>query len=224
LSKPLSNLLGGIGPMVLVYKISTFVNIVDVFTMQTYEIDQMVYWKHQFGALCGRDRLVPFIVLNIENTDYEVNVSRAAARQKFKMVQVELARASDFGKNDKTFIVNTHLGEILNYNDTVLCYDMDAMNMMELDEMENCNRPIPQVIIVKKTFPKFRKAQKDRVWKLKHLKIEAVDDKNIHEKKYKKGKATTAGNKDMEMFKAQIEDDPELRSQINLYRVSAFKS
>jgi nonsense-mediated mRNA decay protein 3 len=33
LSKPLSKLLGGIGPMVLVYKISTFVNIVDVFTM-----------------------------------------------------------------------------------------------------------------------------------------------------------------------------------------------
>lgn len=46
LSKPLSTLLGGIGPMVLVYKISTFVNIVDVFTMQTYEIDQQVYWKY----------------------------------------------------------------------------------------------------------------------------------------------------------------------------------
>lgn len=39
LPKPLSNLLGGIGPMVLVYKISTFVHIVDVFTMRTYEID-----------------------------------------------------------------------------------------------------------------------------------------------------------------------------------------
>jgi len=27
------------------------------------------------------------------------------------MVQVEVARASDFGHNDRTFIVNTHLGE-----------------------------------------------------------------------------------------------------------------
>ena len=40
LPRALSKELGGIGPLVLVYKISTFVNIVDVLTMQTYEIDQ----------------------------------------------------------------------------------------------------------------------------------------------------------------------------------------
>lgn len=72
--------------MVLVYKISTFVNIVDIFTMRTYEVDQINYWKHHFTAMCGRDRLTEFIVMNIENTDYDVNVSRAAARQRFKMV------------------------------------------------------------------------------------------------------------------------------------------
>ena len=80
LPKTLSNLLGGIGPLVLVYKISTFVHIVDVFTMQTYEVDQVTYWKYPFTALCGRDRLTEFVVLNIENTDFEVNVSRAAAK------------------------------------------------------------------------------------------------------------------------------------------------
>lgn len=137
-------------------------------------------------------------------------MSRAAARQKFKMVQVEIARESDFGKNDKTFIVNTHLGEILNYNDTVLAYDMDAMNMMELDEMANCNKAVPQIIIVKKTFPKFRKAQRERMWKLKHLEVEHEDENNIH-KKEKKGKGPRP-NRDLEMFKTQIEDDPELRS------------
>ncbi len=45
------------------------------------------------------------------------------------MVQVEVARAADFGRNNKTFIVNTHLGEVLNYNDTVLAYDLDAINL-----------------------------------------------------------------------------------------------
>ena len=39
LPKPLSILLGGLGPLVLVYKISTFVHVVDVFTMRTHEID-----------------------------------------------------------------------------------------------------------------------------------------------------------------------------------------
>lgn len=86
LPKSLSKELGGIGPMVLVYKISTFVHIVDVNTMKTYEIDQQTYWKYQFNALCGRDRLKEFVVINIENTDFDMNVSRAAARQKFKMV------------------------------------------------------------------------------------------------------------------------------------------
>lgn len=129
------------GPLVLVYKISTFVNIVDVLTMKTYEMDGNQYWKHQFKALCGRDRLSEFIVLNIENTDFgdSLNVSRAAAKQRFKMVQVEIARVSDYGVNDQTFIVNTHLGEILNYNDTVLGYDMEAINVAELDGLENEN-------------------------------------------------------------------------------------
>jgi nonsense-mediated mRNA decay protein 3 len=151
-----------------------------------------------------------------------VNVSRAAARQKFKMVQVEVARATDFGKNDKTFIVNTHLGEILNYNDTVLAYDLDAMNMMELDIMDSCNKSVPQVIIVKKTFPKFRKAQRERVWKLKNLAIEAIDDKNMHGKDKKTGKFKEKTDKDLEMFKDQIEDEMDLRGQINLYRVIIF--
>ena len=107
--------------------------------------------------MCGRDRLQEFVVRDIENTDFDVNVSRAASRQKFKMVQVELVRANDYGKNDTTLIVNTHLGELLNYNDTVLGYDMENMNMMELEEMENNGVRIPLVVVVKKTYPKFRK-------------------------------------------------------------------
>ncbi len=39
LPKRFSKELGGIGPLVLVYKISTFVHIVDVLTMQTCEVD-----------------------------------------------------------------------------------------------------------------------------------------------------------------------------------------
>lgn len=39
LPKSLGKELGGIGPLVLVYKISTFVHIVDILTMKTHEID-----------------------------------------------------------------------------------------------------------------------------------------------------------------------------------------
>ena len=157
LPKSLSKLLGGIGPMVLVYKISKFVHIVDIKTMQTFEIDKMTYWKHSFKAVLSRERMSEFVVLNIENVDTDFNSSRAALRQRFRQVQVEIARKEDFGRNDKTFIVNTHLGEILNFNDTVLAYDMERANISDIDEYSKVDNLVPEVIIVKKTFPKFRK-------------------------------------------------------------------
>ena len=120
----LSKALGGIGPLILVYKITTAVHIVDVHTMRTHEIDSTNYWKFMFKALCGRELLTRFIVLNVEEVDFDVNTSRAAARQKFRMVRLEVARESEFGVVDRTFIVNTHLGEFINFNDTVWGYDL----------------------------------------------------------------------------------------------------
>lgn len=66
LPKELSKLLGGIGPIVLVYKISKFIHIVDINSMQTFEVDGMAYWKTPFKALLTRDRLSEFIVMDIE--------------------------------------------------------------------------------------------------------------------------------------------------------------
>lgn len=161
--------------------------------MRTYEIDQNTYWKFGFTALCGRDRLSEFIVLNIENTDHDTNVSRGALKQRFKMVQVEVARVADFGHNDKTFIINTHLGETLNYNDTVLGFDLDAINLMQLDEMENDKMiSVPPIVLVKKTYPRFRRRQKHRLWKLKHLdKVDAAGEEEGDKKKKGHGKDNT---------------------------------
>lgn len=122
--------------MVLVYKISKFVHIVDIRTMQTFEIDEKHYWKHEFKATLSRDRLSEFVVINIENVDNDFNSSRAAVRQKFRQVQVEIARKEDFGVNDRTFIVNTHLGEILNFNDTVLAYDLITNQLSDIADFQ----------------------------------------------------------------------------------------
>ena len=78
-------------------------------------------------------------------------------------------RKEDFGVNDRTFIVNTHLGEILNFNDTVLAYDLLQCNISDLEEYEKVDKYLPDIVIVKKTFPKYRKNQKSRYWKLKHF-------------------------------------------------------
>jgi len=78
--KALSRGLGGMGPMVLVYKISKFVHVVDIKTMQTFEIDKAAYWKHCFKATLSRERMSEFVVINIENVDNDFNSSRAAIR------------------------------------------------------------------------------------------------------------------------------------------------
>lgn len=59
--------------------------------------------------------------------------------------------------NDHTFIVNTHLGEILNFNDTVLAYDLEQANKSDIDEFVSGNQSLPEIVIVRKTFPKLRK-------------------------------------------------------------------
>jgi hypothetical protein len=139
------------------------------------------------------------------------------------MVQVEVARLSDFGHNDRTFIINTHLGEQLNYNDTVLGFDLDAINLMQLEDMEfNRELQVPPIVLVKKTYPKYRKRRKHRLWKLKHLpKEEGVDEdaEAVATKGKKKGKDSNQRNeKDYQMFLQDIEEDPEIRQQIDLYR------
>ena len=149
--------------------------------MQTFEIDKMNFWKDSFRACLSRERMSEFIVLNIENMDNDFNSSRAAVRQKFRQVQVEIARSTDFGVNDKTYIVNTHLGEILNFNDTVLGYDLEQASLSGLDQYHETNRYVPEIVLVKKTFPKLRRRQKNRYWKLKHFEKQAEDLENNHD-------------------------------------------
>lgn len=226
LPKPLVKALGGIGPLVLIYKMTTHVHMVDIHTMQTHEIDAPTYWKHMFKAMCGRERLTEFRIINIEDVEFDVNTSRAAAKQKFAMVRVEVCRADDYGQHDKTFLINTHLGRFIDYNDTVLGYDLNQMTMQELEDYENDSsnkKKLPDIVLVRKCFPKIRKRQNTRIWKLEHLEKEGINDNNIWEgKKGKKNKGAEQADAKMDAdyndFLQDIEEDPEMRQNINLYR------
>ena len=46
-------------------------------------------------------------------------------------------RKEDFGVNENCFIVNTHLGEILNFNDTVLGYDLEQSAKSGLEDFRS---------------------------------------------------------------------------------------
>ena len=151
--------------------------------------------------------------MNIENVNNNLNESRAAIRNKMRQIQVEVARKEDFGVNDNTFIVNTHLGEILNFNDTVLGYDLEQQCISDLDEHEKIDSRMQSVVLVRKTYPRYRKRQRNRMWKLKHFDdlkkddIDMVDDdeEEVKEqakqsKKQKKKEQKKDQNKDYQLF------------------------
>lgn len=73
LPKIISKKYGGIGPMVLCYKISQYVHIVDPKTMHTIEVDKATYWQSPFKAELSRERLSEFVVIGIENIDNDMN-------------------------------------------------------------------------------------------------------------------------------------------------------
>ena len=150
-----------------------------------------------------------------------------------------MARKEDFGVNDRTFIVNTHLGEILNFNDTVLGYDLIQSNTSDLEEHAKVDKYLPEIVLVKKTYPKFRKRQRNRFWKLKHFEDNKQENQEMQEedpedeavkptqekKKSKKQLKRDARQerdirkeKDYELFLQDIEDDPEFRASVNLYK------
>ena len=79
---------------------------------------------------------------------------------------------------------------------------------------------MPDLVVVRKCFPKVRKAQKKRIWKLKNLNMEEKGENNIHARKSKKATQEETGDRDMKIFMNDIEEDPELRANINLYKVS----
>lgn len=73
-----------------------------------------------------------------------------------------MRRVKDIGVTDQTYIVYTHLGEILGYNDTVLGYDLAALNINQMieDDMKGSKKDIPDLVLVRKIFPKYRKKNK----------------------------------------------------------------
>lgn len=213
---------------------------VDVMTMETQQIDVALYYQYPFKGIMSRKQLTEFIVIGIESPEFDPNETRTAKREKLRCVQVELVRVSDLGKNNNSYLVHTHLGEKLNYNDSVLCYDIEQANLPEdiRDGMSNMRKDAPDVVVVKKHYPRYRKKARQRYWKLERMPMKNEenidydenkpdDNEKLTTKKAKKAKNNRNLKKrkiekdyqdDFEQFLRDLEDDPDMRSTINMYK------
>jgi nonsense-mediated mRNA decay protein 3 len=67
---------------------------------------------------------------------------------------VQIARASDLGKNDTIFTVKTHIGWRLNPGDHVLGYDLCNVNSCNNHDLESYGQrhELPDAVLVKKKY------------------------------------------------------------------------
>ena len=190
--------LGGMPSLMLVSKVTTAVHLVDPLTARTTEIQGTEFWKYPFPAVLHRKNLSEFVVLDVEI-------------DQGKMYSVEMARAEDLGVNDERVTVRSHLGHILKPGDHCEGYDMRRVNLSGSND-EVVESDHVDVVIARKIWPS--KKTKKRNWTLKRLKAEKQQDVD-----------TDKEDADMEEFKRDLEMNPEMRREINLYKAkNAFNN
>ncbi|CAK8566686.1 unnamed protein product [Lathyrus sativus] len=196
--------LGNIGPIVICTKVTNSIALLDPHTLKFGFLDADQYWRTSFKSLLTSRQLVEYIVLDIEPVSPEVIIGGT----KYVLADAQVARMSDFGKNDIIFNIKTHLGHLLKPDDLALGYDLYSANTNDM-ELDNYRGDVPEVVLIKKSYEEKRQKRrsKPRAWKLKSLVME-VDEK-VNEDKMAS---------EYEQFLKDIEENPELRFNISLYQ------
>ncbi|KAL5564421.1 hypothetical protein UlMin_027585 [Ulmus minor] len=199
--------LGNIGPLVICTKVTNSIALLDPITLGHCFLDADQYWRSSFKSLLNSRQLVEFIVLDVELVSSEVNIGGS----KYALADAQVARLSDFGKNDTIFNIRTHLGHLLNPGDYALGYDLYGNNSNDIELDKYRGLVIPDAILIRKSYEekRQRKRGKPRSWKLKSLDMEVDMKGKAEEEKM---------NSEYEQFLKDLEENPDMRFNISLYR------
>ncbi|KAF9739209.1 ribosome-binding protein [Paraphaeosphaeria minitans] len=204
---PLARKIGNISPLTLCNRIGTSINLIDPATLQTAEVDTSVYWRTPFRSLADVQELVEFIVLDIE--------PMGQSKGRHFLAEATVSRASDMGSNDSTYYTRTHLGGILHVGDSVMGYHMTGTNFNNelFDKLEESklSSTIPDVVLVKKHYTRSQKAKSKRNWRIKRM---AREESEMLPRKQDQEKM----ERDFELFLRDVEEDPEFRAGIQVYK------
>lgn len=201
--------LGGIGPIVLVTKISASVALIDPFTLQTADLSGSLYWKYPFSALMSFKQGTEFFVMDVDRTN--------ETKGKYCLADATVARSVDYGSNDNTYFVRTHIGRFLNPGDLALGYDLGNAVFNENLVAGHKKLELPDFIIFKKTYSK-RNRSKRRQWRLKRLNME-LDESVVNTASRRTALDPIARMAaEQEEFMQDLEQDRDLRSNINIYK------
>lgn len=232
--------LSNISPLTICSRVGNTVHLLDPSTLQETDVTSPVYWREPFSALASVTDLVEFIVLDIEPS--------GVVKGKHVLADAEVAPANSFvsksgndadmdmdshhGSLDTTYHTRTHLGGILQPGDTVMGYWLTRSNFNSTAFESLDSSRIPDVILVKKSYPNRRKKSKQRNWKLKSMAKEAEEGAGINESGgYGRGALGRRGGldqkkveRDYEIFLQSIEEDTDMRAAINLYKGQSLRA
>jgi len=211
LSPQASRDMGGLGPLVLCVKVTNAIALLDPLTLRVHHLEEKKYRVYNFKAALPSKQLVAYIVLDIEQESPEISIDGS----RYQLAYAQVARVSDFGKNDTIFTVRTHLGHLLNPGDHALGYDLYGANLND-DDMDTAmaRYSLPEVVLVKKSY---EKRPRTRRWKLKRLPVE--------EDAANKAKGEEERRLDeYEAFLRDLELDPEMRFKMDLYKNEDYRS
>ena len=140
---------GGLGPLVLCVKVSKSISLLDTNSMRLVAMSIAEYDRYRFEPLLSSRRLVEYVVL-----DVELDLRHHDVFVPYPTAWVQIARASDLGKNDTVFTVKTHIGWRLNPGDHVLGYDLCNVNSCNNQDLESYGQrhELPDAVLVKKRY------------------------------------------------------------------------
>ncbi len=209
----LAKQIGNISPLTLCYRVGTSINLIDPNTLQTTDVSTPIYWRSPFASLADVQELVEFVVMDIEPV--------GPPKGRFLLAEATVARAKDLGVNDTTYFVRTHLGAVLHAGDSVVGYHLTGTNFNNpqfeaLEDNSAYASQIPDVVLVKKHYPRKKKSGKNRNWRLKRMN---KDEGEMLPRKQDQERM----ERDFEMFLRDVEEDTELRSTVALYKAQQEK-
>lgn len=224
--------LSNISPLTICTRVGASFHLLDVSTLKSVEVNGQVYWRAPFSALAGMGDLMEFTVLDIEP------VGTTRGRLVLADAQVALAGAfrSQASLNDgevemdyetaarktQIFHTRTHLGGILQPGDTAMGYYLTSSNFNSDDFATLQADRIPDIVLVKKAYPNRRKKGKPRNWKLRSIAKEQGEEGDTGGGRGVVGRMGGRDQKrvdeDYELFLMDLEEDPELRGTVNLYK------
>jgi len=183
------------------------IHLVDPATLKVIEMNGATYFQFETDMtfIPLKKNATEFMVFDVERATGKSLNSSTLSMSKSRFSTVTIGRVSDW----QNFDVKTNLGDILSEGNTVIGYDLTSMNINGEIANTKALSNVPDVILVRKIYPD-RKKNKKRIWKLKHLKKE--EEKNFHKNSIQQKE------KEYEEFLDDIEENPDLRPHVNLYR------